>query len=65
MGLFRKSHARHARHAAKTTRAQRRAAERTAQAEAKPAPLPEQQVPGLASETRSEVHSQVNPAAPQ
>jgi hypothetical protein len=60
MGLFRKSHARHARHTAKPTRAERRAAARTAQAEAKLVET-EQRIHDLADEARS----QVNPAAPQ
>jgi len=60
MGLFRRSRARHARHAAKSTRAERRAAQRTAQAEAKLAQT-EQSIHELADEARS----QVNPSAPQ
>jgi|AmaraimetP72IA01_FD_contig_31_8094692_length_552_multi_17_in_0_out_0_2 hypothetical protein len=54
MGLFRKSRARHARHT-KPTRAERRTAERTAQAEAKPAQT-EQPIFELADpEVRSEI----------
>jgi hypothetical protein len=60
MGLFRRRRPRHARHAVKTTRAERRAAERTAQAEATLAQT-EQRV----YEPADEVRSQVNPSAPQ
>jgi hypothetical protein len=54
MGLFRKTHARHARHSAKPTRAERRAAARTAQAEAKLVDT-EQRIHELADEVRSDM----------
>jgi hypothetical protein len=57
MGLFRKSHARHARRTAKPTRAERRAAERTARAEAKLTQT-EQQIHELADEVRSDLKDQ-------
>jgi hypothetical protein len=57
MGLFRKSRARHARHTAKPSRAERRAAERTAQAEAKLTQT-EQRIHELADEVRSDLKDQ-------
>jgi hypothetical protein len=59
MGLFRRT-ARHARHAGKPTWAERRAAERTARAEAR-LKQTEQRIHELADEVRS----QVNRSAPQ
>jgi len=55
MGLFRRTHARHARHAAKPTRAERRAAERTARAEARLVQT-EQRIHELADEVRGELN---------
>jgi hypothetical protein len=52
MGLFRRTHARHARHAVKPTWAERRAAGRTARAEAKLART-EQRIHELADDVRS------------
>jgi hypothetical protein len=54
MGLFRKSRARHARHARKPSWAERRAAQRTARAEAKLVQT-EQRIHELADEARSDL----------